>query len=166
MVKEKLYGNAMFKAKCVMPDKFWLLEDSKTGLKRGTIQLKKNSVVVLIDNRTIEFEDILSATEDLHIQFESPEEVVFDDPVSDIYGFPVNCLPFSPLWDVQKKLPVFTKSDKSKSLHAAGFYIIKFDRGWVQSFCPKLTTLTGNDYEGPFKTKIECRERLRIQHND
>ena len=42
---------------------------------------------------------------------------------------------------------LFTKSKKSKSLYCAGYYIIKFDKGWVRSFCPKLVTLESYDYK-------------------
>ena len=46
------------------------------------------------------------------------------------------------MYNVQKKLPLLQKSKKSKSLYCAGYYyIIKFDKGWVRSFCPKLVTL-------------------------
>ena len=63
-------------------------------------------------------------------------------------------------YDVKNRLPLFTKSFKSKSLYCAGYYIIKFDKGWVKSFCPKLVTLETYDYKGPFKQKLEMREAL------
>ena len=56
--------------------------------------------------------------------------------------------------------PHLAKSFKSKSLYCAGYYIIKFDKGWVKSFCPKLVTLETYDYKGPFKQKLEMREAL------
>ena len=63
-------------------------------------------------------------------------------------------------FNVKNKLPLFTKSRKSKSLYCAGFYCIEFEKGWVKSFCPKLITLERYRYQGPFKTKIEMREAL------
>ena len=45
------------------------------------------------------------------------------------------------MYDVKRKLPLFTKSKKSKSLYCAGYYIIQFEKGWVKSFCPKLITI-------------------------
>jgi hypothetical protein len=64
------------------------------------------------------------------------------------------------MFDVRKNLPLFTKSEKSKSVYCAGYYIIKFEKGWVKSFCPKLITIERYPYEGPFKTDIEMKQRL------
>ena len=54
----------------------------------------------------------------------------------------------------------FTKSEKSKSLYCAGYYIIKFDKGWVKSFCPKLITIERYESRGPFKNDLEMRQEL------
>ena len=64
------------------------------------------------------------------------------------------------VYDVKKKLPLFTKSKKSKSLYSAGYYIIKFEKGWVRSFCPKLITLERYPNKGPFKTTLEMKQEL------
>jgi hypothetical protein len=64
------------------------------------------------------------------------------------------------MYDVKRKLPLFTKSDKSKSMYCAGYYIIRFDKGWVKSFCPKLITLERYEYKGPFTSDIEMRSEL------
>jgi len=83
-------------------------------------------------------------------------EVTLDD----VHGFPTSCTPHNPLYDVKQKLPLFTKSTKSKSLYCAGFYIIRFDKGWVKSFCPKAITVERYPYKGPFKTALEMRTEL------
>ena len=64
------------------------------------------------------------------------------------------------MYDVKRKLPLFTKSNKSKSAYCAGYYVIKFDKGWVKSFCPKLITIERNESKGPFKTDLEMRQEL------
>jgi hypothetical protein len=78
----------------------------------------------------------------------------------EIHGYPTNSTPYNPMFDVKQKLPLFTKSDKSKSLYCAGYYIIQFDKGWVKSFCPKLITVERYTTKGPFKTEIEMRQEL------
>ena len=60
----------------------------------------------------------------------------------------------------KKKLPLFTKSKKSKSLYCAGYYIIKFEKGWVRSFCPKMLTLDRYPFKGPFRTQLEMKQEL------
>ena len=64
------------------------------------------------------------------------------------------------MYDVKRKLPLFTKSKKSKSLYCAGYYIIRFDKGWVRSFCPKLVTIETYESKGPFRTEIVMRQEL------
>ena len=77
-----------------------------------------------------------------------------------IYEFPCSSKPFNPVYDVRQKLPIYSKSDKSKSQYCAGYYVIKFRKGWVKSFCPKLITLERYENRGPFKTELEMRTVL------
>lgn len=150
-------------AKTVMPDKFWILED-QNGTKKGTLRVTADGQLnALVDGVTANFPDWPSCIRELDLVdlIEKKPPPVENEP-QEVNGFPTNCPPFNPVWDMKKKLPLFTKAEKSQSQHAAGFYIIKFDHGWVSSFCPKLTTLTANEWQGPFKTKLEMRERLRL----
>lgn len=154
----------MLRAKTIMPDKFWILENDQ-GSKQGTIS-KADVVKVVINNVEKTYETFDKACWDLAINVESkiePNEEV--KQVETVLGFPVKCDAFNPIWDIKRKIPVFTKTEKSRTLHAAGYYIIEFDTGWVQSFCPKVSTLDTNTYRGPYKDKLEMREQLRIAQN-
>ena len=64
------------------------------------------------------------------------------------------------MFDIQRKLPLFTKSEKSKSVYCAGYYLVKFNVNWLKSFCPKLITIERNQFMGPFKTELEMRMTL------
>ena len=77
-----------------------------------------------------------------------------------IHGYPTSTVPFNAMYDVKRKLPLFTKSLKSKSIYCAGYYIIQFDKGWVKSFCPKLITVERYETKGPFKTDIDMKAEL------
>jgi hypothetical protein len=77
-----------------------------------------------------------------------------------VYDYPSKFKAFNQIFDVQKKLPLFTKSKKSKSLYCAGYYIIKFEKGWVRSFCPKMLTLDRYPFKGPFRTQLEMKQEL------
>ena len=80
--------------------------------------------------------------------------------IKEIHGYPTSCQPFNDMYDIKQKLPLFTKSAKSKSLYCAGYYIIRFDKGWVKSFCPKLITIERYESKGPFKSEIEMKQEL------
>jgi hypothetical protein len=85
---------------------------------------------------------------------------------TDCHGFPTSVNPYNSMYDVRNKLPLFTKSNASKSLYCAGYYTIQFNKGWVKSFCPKLITLERNPYKGPFKTEFEMKQVLSNAKSD
>lgn len=57
-------------------------------------------------------------------------------------------------------LPLYTKTKNSKVYHCAGYYCIRFPKGWTSSFSPKLSTLEKYEYVGPFKTEMEMKSNL------
>lgn len=62
--------------------------------------------------------------------------------------------------EVGSTLPLYAKSETSKIYFAAGYYTLKFPRGWQPANCPKYVTLQKYSYEGPFKTEQEMKSRL------
>ena len=79
---------------------------------------------------------------------------------NEVHGYSTSVEPRNAMFDIRRKLPLFTKSSDSKSLYCAGYYVIKFDKGRVKSFCPKLITLQRYEYKGPFKTEFEMKQVL------
>ena len=77
-----------------------------------------------------------------------------------MHGYPCSQHPYNPMFDVQKQLPVYTKTPKSKSQFCAGYYIICFEKGWRKAYCPKMLTLSRYEYKGPMKTKLEMQQVL------
>jgi len=72
-----------------------------------------------------------------------------------VYGFPVVGRFYNPVWDVAHHLPMYTKTRKSKSWFAAGWYSVKRGRNWKVVRDPKLIALQRYPYQGPFKTQQE-----------
>lgn len=148
-----------YKAKPIIDGKFWIIEDH--GHKIGTLQKDEtdNFVLNAKNNRSI-FKDVKTLEKMFGKGFFVSAKKEESEVINEIYGFGTNCPPHNPMYDIKKKLPLFTKSDASKSIYCAGFYAIKFDKGWVRSFCPKLITVQRYEYKGPFKTEIELRQVL------
>lgn len=147
----------MANAKPILEGKFWIVEDK--GVRVGTLTLDEDKYILsdkdgtTVFNSETQLKKTLGSIKWGHKQLE--------DSISyEVHGFPTSYKPFSPMYDVKRKLPLFSKSIKSKSLYCAGYYVVKFDKGWVKSFCPKLITLERNEFKGPFKTDIEAREEL------
>ena len=148
-------------AKAVMPGKFWIVEDP-AGQRKGALQAIQGGKILATFDGDVKTYDSYEMAEDALGLSASRSKEDQPDVAHEVEGYPTNCTPYNSIWDVKKKLPLFTKTEKSKSLHAAGYYIVKFEHGWVHSHCPKLTTLTKNEWQGPFKNKLEMRERLRL----
>ncbi len=148
-------------AKPVINDKFWIVEQN--GERLATLRKDEEDRFVLSNKLGVK---IYNSKESLTKQFGKDFFVVQivkeadDAEPNEVYGFPTCVEPCNPMFDVQKKLPLFTKSQESKSLYSAGYYVIRFDKGWVKSFCPKLITLQRYEYRGPFKTELEMRQVL------
>lgn len=146
------------KAKPVIEGKFWILENN--GTRVGVLQKDvTNKFVMTAKDKKLVYKDLKSIEKTFGKNFFVSAKPKIDDS-NEIYGFPTNCVPHNPMYDVKKKLPLFTKSDDSKSIYCAGYYAVKFDKGWVRSFCPKLITVQRYQYKGPFKTEIEMRHWL------
>lgn len=151
-------------AKVLIPEKEWLIQDGNT--KIGSIAKLKKGYAVLRNGKTTTFKDLAEIKSAIGIAFfeetiKKPKKIEVENTGYYIYDFPCKTKPFEPLYNVQKKLPLYTKRAKSKSQHCAGHYIIKFRKGWVKSFCPKLITLERYPFQGPWKTEDESKIALR-----
>jgi hypothetical protein len=148
-------------AKPVIENKFWIVE--KDGEKFATLRKSEDNRFVLSNETGVKIYD---NKESLTKQFGKDFFVAkiikeaTNSPTQEVHGFPSSCDPHNPMYDIKKKLPLFTKSQDSKSVYCAGYYVIRFDKGWVKSFCPKLITLQRYEYQGPFKTELEMKQRL------
>jgi hypothetical protein len=149
------------KAKPVLKDKFWIIENDEQRI--GTMSWNDDRYMFSNKVETCFFD----SKQDMKQRFGAdivwtdlsvPKEVTQQDFI--VYGFPTSVSPYNTMFDVKRKLPLFTKSNKSKSAYCAGYYIIEFEKGWVKSFCPKLITIERYEYRGPFKTEIEMRTEL------
>ncbi len=148
----------MTNAKPILNGKFWILEDK--GVRIGTLTLDQNQYMFSSKNETKFFDSEKSLKKTLGDITWNNKNRVFDEIIYEVYGYPTSYKPYNPMYNVKKKIPLFTKSPKSKSVYCAGYYIIKFNVNWLKSFCPKLVTLENNNYQGPFRTELEAKQAL------
>lgn len=147
-------------AKPIIDDKFWIVEEE--GVKIGTLRKNEDKFVFSNETGIRIFDNKKSITEQFGKDFfvaKIIKEATNANP-QEVHGFATSTSPHNAMYDIQKKLPLFTKSGDSKSLYCAGYYIIRFEKGWVKSFCPKLITLQRYEYKGPFKTDLEMKTML------
>lgn len=149
------------KAKSILKDKFWIVEDNEK--KIGTICMDEDRYMFTDGHETCFFDNKRQMKRKFGVNIiwdESTDKKEINEKDLQVHGYPSSVLPYNSMYDVKRKLPLFTKSEKSKSLYCAGYYIIRFDKGWVKSFCPKVITVERYETRGPFKTEIEMRQEL------
>jgi hypothetical protein len=142
-------------AKPVLKNKFWVVEDN--GKKIATIQATDVGFVYVHNDEREKFPSIKGLSKKYNITFET---VKFKPPKEDThhcYGYPTSCKPHNQIYDVQRKLGIYTKTEKSRSLYCAGYFAIKYNDSWVSEYCPKNITINRYKFSGPFKTKDELK---------
>lgn len=136
----------------------WIL--SSDGVQLALIISKNNELVALGSKlERSKFKDISDLSKCLgsKVTVEKTEDDSVEE-VGNINGYPVKHTTAVALED--QELPVYKRSASSNTLYSAGYYGVKFPNGWVQSYCPKITTLQENEFIGPFTSKLEMQNAI------
>jgi hypothetical protein len=146
----------------LIPNKEWIIKNN--DIKIGSIAKMKKGYAFLRKGQSFEFKSLEEFKKELGINvIEEPTYNNISNSSSySIYDYPCGSLPYDPVYNVKKKLPLFAKNAKSKSQYCAGFYVVKFRKNWAKSFCPKLISLERYEFRGPFKTEAEMKTMLNI----
>ena len=154
------------KAKNIVENRFWIIEND-AGDRIGNIAQTSSGVHCTVSDVVETFPSMAEMIEKKNISIvRRTRELTSKTVDGEVYGFPTNHTPHNTLWKVKLKLPIYTKNDKSSSFYCAGYYIVKYNKSFVGEFMPKLITLQRYEYLGPFKTKIEQLERLKVMNNE
>jgi hypothetical protein len=145
----------MLVAKVIADKQFWILQEDDR--KVGNIEAWNGGYQVRINNQVKQFKTIKLAARESNIVF-AKEQTASKPDNTVVHGFPVAGRCYNPVWDVVHHLPIYTKTAKSKSWFAAGWYSIKRGRTWKIIQDPKLIALQRYPYQGPFKTKQEVTQ--------
>jgi hypothetical protein len=146
----------MIIAKPVLKNEFWILQ--KDQEKIGNIESRNNLVTITIGNRKFHAKNIQSLRKN-DIVFEKIA-IKKSSSSTQVYGYPTGCHAFNPMWDVKKKIPLFTKRKKSRCWFAAGWYLIKQKDIWRVIQNPKLIAVKRYQYCGPFYDQTTVEEKF------
>jgi hypothetical protein len=143
-------------AKPVIKNKFWVVEES--GQKIATIQARDDGGYAYVhDDQREYFPSVKNLKQKYNIRF-GPIEKPKKENIKTVYGYPITGRAYNQVWDVQRRLPIYSKTLKSKSLFCAGYYLIKLNQEWSEQFCPKNITIGRYEYVGPFRSQQEMRK--------
>lgn len=146
-------------AKPVIDKQFWILQENDQ--KIGNVEACAGGYQVKIHNQVAQFKTIRMMEREINIQFESSPPTKKTQGVAKlVHGYPASGRVFNPMWDLKLRAPIYTKTNKSKSWYAAGWYQIKKGRNWTVTQDPKLIVIQRYPYNGPFHSEPEASHDL------
>ena len=152
----------MLVAKPVIDKQFWILQENNR--KVGNVEACAGGYQVKINNQVAQFKTIRMAAQRANIEFEPAVKTVKPKvTVNQVHGYPVSGRVYNPMWDVTQQLPVYTKTAKSKSWFAAGWYRVRRGRNWSTILSPKLIMLQRYSHAGPFHSETEANDHTHTK---
>ena len=143
-------------AKPIVKDQLWVVTDGQQ--KVGYVELKNNGYSVKIGKNESYFDSTKSIENFVAISFERyRSKIVKNKPPYAIW--PTSGKTYNNLFDVKRKLHVYTKTKKSKCYYVAGWFSVKMNEGWQTIFCPKYIFVQRYEYVGPFLSENEATDR-------
>ena len=143
----------MIEAKPVVANRYWILK--KDDRKVGTVEADDSGVAVRINDQVQRFRTIPMVRRNTDIEFQ-PVYRASPVPHNQVHGFATGCRVHNAMWDVKRRLPLFTKTARSKSWYAAGWYRVCQHRRWSVVHNPKLIILDRYQFQGPFHSKEQA----------
>ena len=110
-------------AKPIIDNKFWIVEEN--GEKIATLRKDEDNRFVLSNDTGVRiYETKDSLTRQFGKKFFTVKIVKESDTAlpNEVHGYATSAEPHNAMFDIRKKLPLFTKSSDSKSLYCAGYY--------------------------------------------
>ena len=146
-------------AREVVENSFWIVE--RKGAKVGTLRRKADGYVFY--ENTAGTETVLDSLDGFKIEKQKQKS-----PINvSIFGFPTN---IDTVYNeqLQDNVAVYTKTANSQQYFVAGYWGILFPHGWRPSFCPRLKTLQGYPYIGPFTNEADMylAMKRRVQEDE
>lgn len=144
-------------AKPIVKNEYWVVTDGEK--KVGNVIADGNGFDVKIGDETVHYLSKNEIKKHKKINFENLEKTNKNNPVFAVYPTSGNRI-YNSVFDVKRKLHIFTKTQKSKCYHAAGWFAIKQGEEYTNILCPKYIFIQRYPYIGPFKTESELNSSI------
>lgn len=144
----------MLEAKPVIANKYWILR--RDNRKVGSVERDDTGFSVRINGTISHYRTIPMLRKTANIEFHPAIKTSKTKPIS-VHGYETGCKVHNSIWDVKRRLPLFTKVAHSKCWHAAGWFAIKQHRRWKLVRNPKLILLDRYEFRGPYMREDQVR---------
>lgn len=144
-------------AKPIIKDQYWVVTDGEK--KVGNVQANSVGYEVILNGNALQFNNTTDIQKKTKITFQplKSNKTKAQVPYPE---YPTTSKIYNSIFDIKRKLHLFTKSSKSKCFYAAGWFVIGQNGQNEVIFCPKYIFIQRYDYQGPFKTESEANSLL------
>lgn len=144
-------------AKPIINNEYWVI--TSDGKKVGNVLSSGQGFDVRINGSQVHFQNTTDIKKSIGLEFQK-----FQKPKKNVLSlfsdFPLDTKHYNSVFDIKRKLHLFTKTPNSKCLYAAGWFIFKDNDKLELEYCPKYIFIQRYEYLGPFKTKEEATESI------
>ena len=144
-------------AKPIIKDQYWVVTDGEK--KVGNVLANSAGYEVILNGSTLQFNNTKDIAKQIKITFQpmKSNKTKVEMPYPE---YPTTAKTYNNVFDVKRKLHIFTKTRKSKCFHVAGWFVIDQNGQNQTIFCPKYIFIQRYPYYGPFKTEIEANNYI------
>ena len=144
-------------AKPIIKDQFWVVTDGEK--KVGNVLANSAGYELILNGSTLQFNNTKDIAKQTKITFQplKSNKTKAQMPYPE---YPTTAKTYNNMFDIKRKLHLFTKTSKSKCYHAAGYFIIEQNGQKQVIFCPKYIFIQRYAYNGPYKTESEANSLL------
>lgn len=146
-------------AKPVIKNQYWIVTNGDE--KVGNVIADSNGFDVKLHGNTIHFDNQNEIMKSCKIRFQpmKSNKTIAKIPYPE---YPTTAKTYNNIFDIKRKLHLFTKTKKSKCYYAAGYYVMDQNGNKEVVFCPKYIFIQRYEYIGPYKTKDDAEKQINI----
>jgi hypothetical protein len=144
-------------AKPIIKDQYWVVTDGEK--KVGNVLANNAGYELILNGSTLQFNNTKDIQKKTKISFQpmKSNKTKVEMPYPE---YPTTSKTYNNIFDVKRKLHIFTKTNKSKCYHVAGWFVINQNGQNQAFFCPKYIFIQRYEYVGPFKTEDEANNYI------
>lgn len=148
-------------AKPIIKNQYWVVTDGDR--KVGNVIADGSGYEVKINGDLKHFTNTQDIQKKVNIRFQPTKsnKTKAELPYPEL---PTTARTYNSIFDIKRKLHLYTKTKKSKCYHAAGWFIMNQNGTDQVVFCPKYIFIQRYPYNGPYKTENEAK--AQINKND
>ena len=146
-------------AKPIIKNQYWVVTDGNK--KVGNVIADGSGYEVKLNGKLQHYSNTQDIQKKVNIRFQpmKSNKTKAELPYPE---FPTTSKTYNSIFDIKRKLHLFTKTKKSKCYHAAGYFLMDQNGSKQVIFCPKYIFLQRYKYSGPYLSEVEAKNQINI----